>query len=86
MVTQGITGNKFKVSVGIDIDVTYYDKHGAEQFDMTLTDVLCMETINFNLCSLSRMHQQDWTMQADGEAIVMSKGDLKLALNIVIPT
>ena len=63
-----------------------YDKHGQEVGPARLTGVNLLPSAAFNLFSISKMLKQGWNLSGSSEAIVISKDNVSVTFDIVIPT
>ena len=62
------------------------DKHGHEVGPARLTGVNLLPSAAFNLFSVSKMLKQGWSLSGSSEKIVISKGQMHVEFDIVIPT
>jgi hypothetical protein len=51
-----------------------------------LHDVTYSPSLKFNLFSTSKLQREGWKMLGDYSSITMTKGDMKVCFDIVIPT
>jgi hypothetical protein len=73
------------VKIG-DLPCIVCNQQGLELQRVLLHDVTYSPSLKFNLFSTSKLQREGWTMLGDYNSITMTKGDMKVCFDIVIPT
>lgn len=85
--TTGMNGAPVVAAKEMDIPVEHCDKTGQKLKRMIFKDVSYLKGANFNLCSLTKMMIEGWTMVGDSEEGIYMRNDSdEVRFDIVIKT
>ena len=82
--TTGVTGGTIKASMEMDIPTKHCDKFGKGEKRIVFKNVSYLENGNYNLCSLSRMMQEGWSMYGGDNGIEMTKENEIIRFDIIV--
>ena len=79
-------GNSEKTMKIGELNGTKYDKHGNEVGKVRIRRVRHLKNAMFNLFSGTQLLKDGWKLQGDHDKISLTKGDVTLDFDILIPT
>lgn len=84
--THGVSGEAMQFTGMMDIPCIKCDKHGNEEFALTMKDVCYLCNSNFNLFSTTLLLSKGWKLEGDANSIVLIKGRSELRFDIKVET
>ena len=84
--TTNVSGSSIKPSLQMELECIAMDKNNKEAGPVLLGNVALLESINYNLFSLSKLLNSGQKMHGDASKVVMTNGSKVLTFDIVVKT